>query len=78
MSMTLMTQAMSIEVGNPIRKLVLIKLADNGHAKGLRRQPVQELAFCGRYNEICKGHPIRLLWRSRVNEPCSNRMGLEP
>jgi len=34
MSMTLMTQAMSIKVGNPIRKLVLIKLADNANDKG--------------------------------------------
>lgn len=34
MSMILMTQAMSITVGNPIRKLVLIKLADNANDKG--------------------------------------------
>ena len=34
MSMTLMAQAMSIKVGNPIRKLVLIKLADNANDKG--------------------------------------------
>lgn len=34
MSMTLMTQAMSIKVGNPIRKLVLLKLADNANDKG--------------------------------------------
>ena len=29
MSMLLMAKAMSIKVGNPLRKLVLIKLADN-------------------------------------------------
>ncbi|MET3816933.1 helix-turn-helix domain-containing protein [Pantoea sp. UYEF8] len=34
MSVTLMTKAMSIKVGNPIRKLVLIKLADNANDKG--------------------------------------------
>jgi len=34
MSMSLMAQAMSIRVGNPIRKLVLLKLADNANDKG--------------------------------------------
>ena len=34
MSMNLMAQAMSIKVGNPLRKLVLIKLADNANDKG--------------------------------------------
>ena len=34
MSMALMAQAMSIKVGNPLRKLVLIKLADNANDKG--------------------------------------------
>lgn len=34
MSMTLMAKAMSIKVGNPLRKLVLIKLADNANDKG--------------------------------------------
>ncbi|WP_272582672.1 helix-turn-helix domain-containing protein [Providencia sp. PROV261] len=34
MSMTLMAKAMSIRVGNPLRKLVLIKLADNANDKG--------------------------------------------
>lgn len=29
MSMDLMVQAMKIRVGNPLRKLVLLKLADN-------------------------------------------------
>ncbi|EPS9346017.1 helix-turn-helix domain-containing protein, partial [Salmonella enterica subsp. enterica serovar Montevideo] len=29
MSMNLMAKAMNIKVGNPLRKLVLIKLADN-------------------------------------------------
>lgn len=31
MSMDLMVQAMKIRVGNPLRKLVLLKLADNRH-----------------------------------------------
>ncbi|EIJ8980342.1 helix-turn-helix domain-containing protein [Citrobacter freundii] len=34
MSMTLMAQAMAIKTGNPIRKLVLIKLADNANDNG--------------------------------------------
>ncbi|EEA3115123.1 helix-turn-helix domain-containing protein [Salmonella enterica] len=34
MSMNLMAKAMSIKVGNPLRKLVLIKLADNANDEG--------------------------------------------
>ena len=34
MSMTLMAKAMVIKTGNPIRKLVLIKLADNANDSG--------------------------------------------
>ena len=34
MSMTLMAKAMGLKVGNPLRKLVLIKLADNANDKG--------------------------------------------
>ncbi|WP_440866685.1 helix-turn-helix domain-containing protein [Symbiopectobacterium purcellii] len=34
MSMSLMAKAMNIKVGNPIRKLVLLKLADNTNDKG--------------------------------------------
>ncbi len=34
MSMNLMAKAMSIKVGNPLRKLVLIKLADNANDNG--------------------------------------------
>lgn len=34
MSMMLMVQAMKTEVGNPLRKLVLIKLADNANDQG--------------------------------------------
>ncbi|HBR4426846.1 TPA: helix-turn-helix domain-containing protein [Klebsiella pneumoniae] len=34
MSMTLMAKAMAIKTGNPIRKLVLIKLADNANVSG--------------------------------------------
>ncbi|WP_275261294.1 helix-turn-helix domain-containing protein [Citrobacter freundii] len=34
MSMTLVAQAMAIKTGNPIRKLVLIKLADNANDNG--------------------------------------------
>lgn len=34
MSMTLMVKAMTLKIGSPIRKLVLIKLADNANDKG--------------------------------------------
>ncbi|ECU2862413.1 winged helix-turn-helix transcriptional regulator, partial [Salmonella enterica subsp. enterica serovar Schwarzengrund] len=34
MSMSLMAKAMNIKVGNPLRKLVLIKLADNANDNG--------------------------------------------
>ena len=34
MSMNLTAQAMQIKVGNPIRKLVLLKLADQANDKG--------------------------------------------
>lgn len=34
MSMQLMVMAMNVKVGNPLRKLVLIKLADNANDKG--------------------------------------------
>ncbi|EAZ8964779.1 helix-turn-helix domain-containing protein [Salmonella enterica] len=34
MSMNLMAKAMSIKVGNPLRKLVLIKLSDNANDEG--------------------------------------------
>ena len=35
MSMILMAQALKMRVGNPLRKLVLIKLADNANDEGL-------------------------------------------
>ena len=35
MSMRLMVQAMNYEVGNPARKLVLLKLADNANDDGI-------------------------------------------
>lgn len=34
MSMEMMVQAMKIKVGNPLRKLVLLKLADNANDQG--------------------------------------------
>ena len=44
MSMRLMAQAMSIKVGNPLRKLVLIKLADNANDDGICFPSYQYLA----------------------------------
>ena len=34
MSMSLMAKAMQIKLGNPIKKLVLLKLADNANDAG--------------------------------------------
>ena len=34
MSMTLMVKALKTKVGNPLRKLVLLKLADNANDQG--------------------------------------------
>lgn len=44
MSMLLMVQAMQTEVGNPLRKLVLIKLADNANDKGECWPSLQHIA----------------------------------
>lgn len=43
MSMELMVKAMKIRVGNPLRKLVLIKLADNASDQGARFGPGQAI-----------------------------------
>jgi len=61
MSMTLMAQAMGIKVGNPIRKLVLIKLADNANDKGECWPSYQHIADqCEIGRSTVKGH-IRAL-----------------
>lgn len=44
MSMELMVQAMKIRVGNPLRKLVLLKLADNASDKGECWPSLQHIA----------------------------------
>ncbi|PBI78607.1 DNA-binding protein [Rahnella victoriana] len=44
MSMGLMVQAMKIRVGNPLRKLVLLKLADNASDKGECWPSLQHIA----------------------------------
>ena len=47
MSMALMVKAMCIKVGNPLRKLVLIKLADSASDAGEFTLDIFELAlFC--------------------------------
>lgn len=47
MSMLLMAKAMNIKVGNPLRKLMLIKLADNANDLGELNWYLKELAmFC--------------------------------
>ncbi|EPN9585296.1 helix-turn-helix domain-containing protein [Cronobacter sakazakii] len=61
MSMSLMAKAMGISVGNPLRKLVLIKLADNANDRGECWPSYQHVADqCEIGRSTVKGH-IRAL-----------------
>ncbi|MDK1263584.1 helix-turn-helix domain-containing protein [Cronobacter sakazakii] len=61
MSMSLMAKAMGISVGNPLRKLVLIKLADNANDQGECWPSYQHVADqCEIGRSTVKGH-IRAL-----------------
>ncbi|EKE2046270.1 helix-turn-helix domain-containing protein [Salmonella enterica] len=61
MSMNLMAKAMSIKVGNPLRKLVLIKLADNANDEGECWPSYQHIAYqCEVSRSTVKSH-IRAL-----------------
>ncbi|MBG6243291.1 MAG: helix-turn-helix domain-containing protein [Candidatus Symbiopectobacterium sp. Dall1.0] len=57
MSMSLMAKAMSIKVGNPLRKLVLLKLADNANDKGEAWPSIPHIAQqCEMAERTVQGH----------------------
>ncbi|QZN96441.1 helix-turn-helix domain-containing protein [Symbiopectobacterium purcellii] len=57
MSMLLMAKAMSIKVGNPLRKLVLLKLADNANYKGEAWPSIPHIAQqCEMAERTVQGH----------------------
>ncbi|EIC83337.1 conserved phage C-terminal domain-containing protein [Serratia sp. M24T3] len=75
MSMTLMAKAMSIKVGNHLRKLVLIKLADNANDKGECWPSYQHVADqCECSKSAVKGHINSLIDMGLVSK--ENRLGV--
>ena len=57
MSMSLMAKAMNIKVGNPLRKLVLLKLADNANDKGEAWPSIPHIAQqCEMAERTVQGH----------------------
>jgi len=57
MSMELMVKAMKLKVGNPLRKLVLLKLADNANDQGECWPSYQHIADqCEIGRSTVKGH----------------------
>lgn len=62
MSMTLMARAMGIKTGNPIRKLVLMKLADNANDNGECWPSYQHIAdHCECSRSAVRGHVDALI-----------------
>lgn len=77
MSMNLMAQAMSIKVGNPLRKLVLIKMADNANDEGECWPSYQHIAdHCECSKSAVKAHTLtgRLWWPSVSSVPSFKRV----
>lgn len=73
--MTLMAKAMSIKVGNHLRKLVLIKLADNANDKGECWPSYQHVADqCECSKSAVKGHINSLIDMGLVSK--ENRLGV--
>ncbi|MEX0445362.1 helix-turn-helix domain-containing protein [Xenorhabdus sp. SGI246] len=74
MSMSLMVQAMSIRVGNPLRKLVLIKLADNANDKGECWPSYQHIAdHCECSKSAVRNHIAALIKLGLLTK--ENRLG---
>ncbi|MBC8947176.1 MULTISPECIES: helix-turn-helix domain-containing protein [Xenorhabdus] len=74
MSMSLMVQAMSIRVGNPLRKLVLIKLADNANDKGECWPSYQHIAdHCECSKSAVRNHIAALIKLGLLSK--ENRLG---
>lgn len=75
MSMTLMAQAMGIRVGHPIRKLVLLKLADNANDKGECWPSYQHIAdHCECHKSTARAHVAVLIKMGLVQK--KNRLGV--
>lgn len=72
MSMMLMVKAMQIKVGNPLRKLVLLKLADNASDQGECWPSYQYIAdqceiskrsVMNHIDELCKSGLLKKVFR---------------
>ena len=75
MSMNLMAQAMSIKVGNPLRKLVLIKIADNANDEGECWPSYQHIAdHCECSKSAVKAHITALIKMGLLSK--ENRLGV--
>ncbi|EAA6263080.1 helix-turn-helix domain-containing protein [Salmonella enterica] len=75
MSMTLMARAMAIKTGNPIRKLVLIKLADNANDNGECWPSYQHIAdHCECSRSAVRSHIDALIGMGVLTK--KNRMGI--
>ncbi|HHT4298416.1 TPA: helix-turn-helix domain-containing protein [Citrobacter werkmanii] len=75
MSMTLMARAMAIKTGNPIRKLVLIKLADNANDNGECWPSYQHIAdHCECSRSAVRTHIDALIGMGVLTK--ENRMGI--
>ena len=75
MSMNLMAKAMSIKVGNPLRKLVLIKLADNANDNGECWPSYQHIAdHCECSKSAVKEHISALIKLGLMTK--ENRLGV--
>ncbi|MGQ5911896.1 helix-turn-helix domain-containing protein [Serratia sp. IR-2025] len=75
MSMNLMAQAMSIKVGNPLRKLVLIKMADNANDEGECWPSYQHIAdHCECSKIAVKAHITALIKMGLLSK--ENRLGV--
>ena len=75
MSMNLMAQAMSIKVGNPLRKLVLIKMADNANDEGECWPSYQHIAdHCECSKSAVKAHITALIKMGLLSK--ENRLGV--
>lgn len=75
MSMTLMARAMAIKTGNPIRKLVLIKLADNANDNGECWPTYQHIAdHCECSRSAVRKHIDALIGMGVLTK--ENRMGI--
>jgi hypothetical protein len=75
MSMNLMAKAMSIKVGNPLRKLVLIKLADNANDNGECWPSYQHIAdHCECSKSAVKDHIAALIKLGFMRK--ENRIGV--